>query len=473
MDFFLGFFTDISRRTGVSFSSKMKRYGTIIMAFLLFYGCSTKQGAKPSSNVSVPTDTHSGTILDKPKKVNALSINELQKLEQSSKIGRMIIFDNGKNLNFSSDGELSYAIFGRDNRPNTLQSRYNDLFKIDHVYIKTPVFTQDQLITRLKFRNSFIKLYDNPEEKVTDIVSARIADKGIIVAFNIKIGMSLSDFFDHIFVDSKNYDFSSVDTVINGDELGEIKQFFIFKRNKLKEILIKSDYDWNPFKFNGQPDSLAKINIHVSCEDGTNKAISDASKGKYRLLSYGLPICVDWDFQNFYEEYMLEAYGIDIGNGGCVVSEESECYSKKMREIIYEKFGKDIFDRAESEAQEKYKISIKERIDTGFIFSIVDTMPVFIGGFDSLTIYLQNNLKHVENSDGEVIAMFVIEKNGAISNITIQKSLNKDADLDVIRVMSGMPYWKPGIHHGQKARVRLALPIMFSSKSKTTNPNKK
>jgi hypothetical protein len=470
MDCFLGFFTEISR---IIFTSKMKRYSIIIVVFLLFYGCNTKQGSKPSSRIDVTTDTHSGAISDKPKKVNALSINELQKLEQSSKIGRMIIFDNGENLSFSSDGELSYAIFGRGNRPKNLQSRYNDLFTIEQVYIKKPEFTQDKLITQLKFKNSFIKLYDNPEEKVTDIVSARIADKGITVAYDIKIGMSRSDFFDHIFVDSKNYDFSSVDTVTNGNELGEIQKFFVFKRNKLKEIIIKSDYDWIPFKSDGQPDSLAKINIHGSCEDGTNKAISDASKGKYRLLSYGLPIYNDWDFQSFYEDYMLKAYGIDIGNGGCVVSEESECYSQKMREIIYEKFGKDVFDRAESEAKGKYKISIKTRIDTGFIFSQVDTMPVFIGGFDSLTTYLQNNLNYVENSDGKVIVLFVIEKNGAISNITIQNSLNKDADLEVIRVMSGMPYWKPGIHHGQKARVRLALPIMFSSKNKTTNPNKK
>jgi hypothetical protein len=140
--------------------------------------------------------------------------------------------------------------------------------------------------------------------------------------------------------------------------------------------------------------------------------------------------------------------------------------------LIHVLYGKDIIDRAESEAQEKYKISIKTRIDTGFIFSKVDTMPVFIGGFDSLTTYLQNNLNYVESSDGKVIFMFVIEKNGAISNMTIQKSLNKDADLEVIRVMSGMPYWKPGIHHGQKARVRLALTIMFSSKNKTNRPTK-
>jgi hypothetical protein len=225
----------------------MKCYSIIISVCLILLGCSNRQESRSSFHIGIPRDNQNDTLSNKHKKIRDLSIKELHELEERSKIGRMIIFGAGETLSISSDGELTYAILGRGNRPNTLQSRYNDIFKIDRDYIKNSESMQDQLITRLNFRNSFIKLYDNPEKKVTDIVSARIEDKEIVVAYNIKIGMLRSDFFNHIFIDSENYDFSSVDTVSNGDESGDMLQFFIFKKNTLNEIIIKSDYNWIPF----------------------------------------------------------------------------------------------------------------------------------------------------------------------------------------------------------------------------------
>ncbi|MBI2281241.1 MAG: energy transducer TonB [Bacteroidetes bacterium] len=221
---------------------------------------------------------------------------------------------------------------------------------------------------------------------------------------------------------------------------------------------------------NRQSDSLPPDEYMGTCEDGTKKAENDAKQGIYKLLSYGLPYYEDWHFQEYYEAYVQKNYGIEIGNGGCIVFDESECYSKRMEELIYDKFGNDIFDKAELAAKAEYKLIINEKIDTGFVFSLVDTMPEFMGGNDSLFSFLSNNFNNPNNSEGKVIAYFVIDKDGSISNIEIKKSLNKQADEEVIRVLNKMPKWNSGIYLGEKVKVGYSIPILFKSKENKKSP---
>lgn len=91
------------------------------------------------------------------------------------------------------------------------------------------------------------------------------------------------------------------------------------------------------------------------CVKGIQKANDDASKGKYKIVSYGMPYYENWDFQSFYEKYLMEKYGIQYEEGGCVIRTEGECYSMVMQNIIEEKFGKDIFQKAREEAKIKYE----------------------------------------------------------------------------------------------------------------------
>lgn len=60
------------------------------------------------------------------------------------------------------------------------------------------------------------------------------------------------------------------------------------------------------------------------------------------------------ELNKFVREYREKKYGIIIGNGGCVTSDYSECYSKEIEKIIKEKFGADIFERSRKEAEELY-----------------------------------------------------------------------------------------------------------------------
>ena len=94
--------------------------------------------------------------------------------------------------------------------------------------------------------------------------------------------------------------------------------------------------------------------VKMTCEKGTDQAIVDAEKGIYKCLSYGLIFDKNPKLNKFVKEYREKKYGIVIGNGGCVTSDYSECYSKTMKKIILEKFGADIFEKSRKEAEELY-----------------------------------------------------------------------------------------------------------------------
>ncbi len=94
--------------------------------------------------------------------------------------------------------------------------------------------------------------------------------------------------------------------------------------------------------------------VKMTCEKGTDQAKVDAEKGIYKCLSYGLIFDKNPKLNKFVKEYREKKYGIVIGNGGCVTSDYSECYSKTMKKIILEKFGADIFEKSRKEAEGLY-----------------------------------------------------------------------------------------------------------------------
>ena len=63
---------------------------------------------------------------------------------------------------------------------------------------------------------------------------------------------------------------------------------------------------------------------------------------------------------------------------------------------------------------------------------------------------------------GKVYLAFVVEPDGDISNIVIQRGVSKELDREAKRVVKSMPKWIPGEAGGKKARTRCRLPINFT-----------
>jgi protein TonB len=109
----------------------------------------------------------------------------------------------------------------------------------------------------------------------------------------------------------------------------------------------------------------------------------------------------------------------------------------------------------------------EEHVEEDKIFDIVETMPEFpSGGMAGLMQYLSKNIKYPtiaqENGvQGRVTVQFVVNRDGGIVDAVVLKGIDPYLDKEALRVVSGMPKWKPGMQRGKPVRVKYTVPVMF------------
>jgi len=96
----------------------------------------------------------------------------------------------------------------------------------------------------------------------------------------------------------------------------------------------------------------------------------------------------------------------------------------------------------------------------------IDVMPEPVGGAAAWAKFLQKNLRfpavaQEEGESGRVIVSFVIEKDGSLSNIVVERPAGHGFDEEAMRVLKLAKAWKPGKQNGQPVRVRYMIPINF------------
>ena len=100
------------------------------------------------------------------------------------------------------------------------------------------------------------------------------------------------------------------------------------------------------------------------------------------------------------------------------------------------------------------------------IFMVVEDQPEFPGGTAALLEYLRKNIKYPaicreNNIQGRVLVTFIVNKDGAIVEPEVVKSVNPSLDKEALRVSSQMPNWKPGSQRGKPVRVKYTVPVNF------------
>ena len=100
------------------------------------------------------------------------------------------------------------------------------------------------------------------------------------------------------------------------------------------------------------------------------------------------------------------------------------------------------------------------------VFDVVEQMPSFPGGDAALMQYLSSHIKYPvvaeENGiQGRVIATFVVERDGSITDVKVVKSVDPSLDKEAIRVLKSMPKWIPGKQNGSAVRVKYTVPVTF------------
>ena len=99
-------------------------------------------------------------------------------------------------------------------------------------------------------------------------------------------------------------------------------------------------------------------------------------------------------------------------------------------------------------------------------FIVVDKMPEFPGGNDSLLKFIGQNLRYpaikMDDPEGIVWVKFIVERNGKISNAEIERGLGEYYDKEVLRLVNSMPLWTVGEKNNVAVRTVNVLPVQFT-----------
>lgn len=101
-------------------------------------------------------------------------------------------------------------------------------------------------------------------------------------------------------------------------------------------------------------------------------------------------------------------------------------------------------------------------VDSG----ILEVMPEPYGGAAAWAKFLQKNIHYPPQASeasvqGKVFLSFIVETDGHLSNIKVERGVGSGLDEEALRVLKLAPAWKPGIQNGHKVRVKYNIPISF------------
>ena len=97
------------------------------------------------------------------------------------------------------------------------------------------------------------------------------------------------------------------------------------------------------------------------------------------------------------------------------------------------------------------------------LYLYVDEAPKFKGGHQKLKEFIDHNIQWPGEFDGQgtVLTSFVVNKNGNVSNIKIEKGICDECNAEAIRLIKLLPEWIPGKVNFQNVDVLMYLPIKF------------
>ena len=105
-------------------------------------------------------------------------------------------------------------------------------------------------------------------------------------------------------------------------------------------------------------------------------------------------------------------------------------------------------------------------LDDAVDITKVDELPQFPGGFSELLKWLTRNLKYPpslqqQKVKGRVVAEFIVNRDGSVTDIKIVTPLHRLCDDEVLRVLRLMPRWTAGKQDNQPCRTKVCIPVVF------------
>ncbi|MDO5969784.1 hypothetical protein Q4Q35_08190 [Flavivirga aquimarina] len=187
--------------------------------------------------------------LDKEQFVISKEKLEGYKMKSNQHIG--LIDQNDDVLDIGASGKIVYYPFGVKSFADSINIKQNNIFTKDTIDSLNENF-RDYL---LSFKESKIKIreykkdyfpdgedklaeYHHQKQDLSVILEAKLYNSEIALIDNIRVGMSKEEFFAVIIGDYDD-DLKRINTIILGDMIGNMSQFYKFKNDSLFEVVFK------------------------------------------------------------------------------------------------------------------------------------------------------------------------------------------------------------------------------------------
>lgn len=224
---------------------------------------------------------------------------------------------------------------------------------------------------------------------------------------------------------------------------GKIKEKGIFKKDK-------KFGDWHEFYESGNPKETISFD-----EKNTPFDFYEKNLFVYKVLEY-------WD--------NLGVKSVDKGNGLYFFRDSLTTFTVEVKKGLPDGNCRGTYKNySYTELYKKGEIKSGEILVEGekITYDKINENAIFIGGISELYGFIATNLKYPlsarkANREGKVFVKFVVEKDNALSNITVLKGIGQDCDneaLRVIRLMNG--YWQAGKIRGINVRFFYTMPVSF------------
>ena len=135
---------------------------------------------------------------------------------------------------------------------------------------------------------------------------------------------------------------------------------------------------------------------------------------------------------------------------------------------VFKKGDNDIYSKKEQNEKESKSKEEQNESESNKIFNgdDVDQQPSFPGGTNALNTFILSNLKYPvwaqeKGIQGRVVVKFIVEKDGSISNVEVDRSVSPSLDNEAMRVVKAMPKWIPGQINGKAVKVECSHPFVF------------
>ena len=146
-----------------------------------------------------------------------------------------------------------------------------------------------------------------------------------------------------------------------------------------------------------------------------------------------------------------------------VVEEEAESEPEQDDEPV----ETDLDDDMNVTDEEITEIEPPAPVDDDVVsFSVVEELPQFPGGPMELMKWLTRNLKYPkalesQKIQGKVVAEFIVNKDGSVTDVKVVGSLHPLCDNEVLRVLRMMPRWTAGLENDEPCRTKVCIPVVF------------